>query len=133
MQPGLTYPGFGVFVAAAPTAKEKAKDLGAAIMATYDRFAAEGPTDEELATAKKQVLSQLEENMKQAQWWAGAIGGLTYRGRSLDDVMGGRAAVEGFTAAEVKAAFGKYYTQPNSMVFTILPEDAPAPAGTPAK
>ncbi|MDP1662265.1 MAG: insulinase family protein, partial [Phycisphaerales bacterium] len=43
-QPSQVYPGFGIFVAGAPTAKEKAKDLGDAITAVYDRFAAEGPT-----------------------------------------------------------------------------------------
>lgn len=123
-QPGVVYPGYGLFFAAAPTGKEKAKDLGEAITACYDKFAAEGPTEEELATAKKQILSTLEESMKQTQWWAGSIGGLTYRGRKLDDVIGAKAAIESFTAADVKAAFDKYYTQPNTMRFTILPEAA---------
>lgn len=134
-QPGVVYPGFGMFIAAAPTAKEKAADLGTAITADYDLFAKEGPTADELATAKKQLLRDLDENMKKASWWGGAINALTYRGRKLDDVAGGKEAIESFTAAEVKDAFNRYYTPANAMRFTILPEDgaAPAPNIPPAK
>lgn len=134
-QPAVTYPGFGIFFAAAPTAKEKAKDLGEAITATYDAFAKEGPTDDELATAKKQLLRDLDENMKKAGWWAGIIANATYRGRNLDDISTGKAAIEGFTATDVREAFNRYYTPANAMRFTVLPEDAaegaaptPAPA-----
>ena len=125
-QPGVVYPGFGLFFAAAPTASEKAKDLGEAITADYDAFAKDGPTADELATAKKQLLRDLDENMKKASWWGGALNGFTYRARKLDDLAGGKAAIESFTAAEVKEAFNRYYTPANSMRFTILPEDAPA-------
>jgi zinc protease len=131
MQPGEAYPGYGLFIAIAPTAKESAKDLGAAITATYQKFAADGPTEEELATAKQQILKSIEESMKQTGWWAGTVGNLAYRNRNLDEIMAGKATYEAFTAAQVKEAFNRYYTQENSLQFTVLPDDtgeAPAPA-----
>ncbi|MBY0308065.1 MAG: insulinase family protein, partial [Phycisphaerales bacterium] len=131
-QPAVAYPGFGIFYAGAPTAKEKAQDLAQAITDTYDRFAKEGPTDDELATAKKQLLRDLDENMKKASWWAGVVGNATYRNRNLDDIAGARAAIEAFTAVQVRQAFNRYYTPENAMRFTVLPEDAPAAAPDPA-
>ncbi|MDP1661511.1 MAG: hypothetical protein Q8L55_06305, partial [Phycisphaerales bacterium] len=91
-------------------------------------FAAEGPTEDELATARRQVLSTIDESMKQTSWWAGSLSAFTYRGRNLDDVIGAKAAIESFTANDVKQAFKKYYTPESSMRFTVLPEAPGAPA-----
>ncbi|HZW07826.1 MAG TPA: insulinase family protein, partial [Phycisphaerales bacterium] len=128
-QPSVVYPGFGMFVAGARTAREKAKDLGDAVAAAYDAFAAEGPTAEELATAKRQILSTLSENMRRTQWWAGEINSLTYRNRNLDEVMNAPSMIEAVTPADVKAAFNKYYTRENSLRFTVLPDTASPSAG----
>ncbi|MFT3686938.1 MAG: pitrilysin family protein [Phycisphaerales bacterium] len=131
-QPAVTYPGFGIFYAGAPTAKEKAKPLAEAITAQYEEFAKDGPTDDELATAKKQLLRDLDENMKKAGWWAGIIGNATYRGRNLDDIATGKEQIESFTALQVRDAFKKYYTPATALSFTVLPDTAeqdPAPRG----
>src|SRR6266436_4756655 len=55
--PGHGIPGTGMMMAAAPTAPEHADQLAATIMEMLKDFSEKGPTDEELATAKKQIAN----------------------------------------------------------------------------
>ncbi|MFN7375779.1 MAG: M16 family metallopeptidase [bacterium] len=136
-RPAAVWPGFGVFLATAPTQAEKVPELVRTIAGIYDEFAKNGPTDDEIAVAKKQVYNAFDEQVKDPGYWTGQLGTLTYRDRRLDDIIGLRAAYEPLTAEQVRLAFGKHDTTESRMVFTVIPEapapaPAPAPAATPA-
>ncbi len=130
VQPGTTYPGWGQFTAAAPTAPEKADLLGPALEEVYAKFAAEGPTAEELDTARKQFANQFEEQMKEPGFWQGRLATLGYRGFTLDDTMAAPAAYQAFTGEEIRACFAKYYQPASSFRFGIKPK---AGAAAPTK
>ncbi len=106
--PGEVFSGWGTFQAQAPCKPENAGPLVAAIRGLFDEFARSGPTDEELATAKKQIDNTMSEAMKDPAYWVQRVNGSTYRARSLDEIAQGPKAFEGFTAAQVQAAFVKY-------------------------
>ena len=84
-EPAVVYPGFGFFVAIAPTEPVKAQALTAAVEETYAAFAKDGPTADELVVAKKQIANLLDEEMKTPDFWLGRLSTIDYRGFGLDD------------------------------------------------
>ncbi len=126
VQPATTYPGWGQFIAAAPTAPAKADLLGPALDEVYTAFAKGGPTEEELTVARKQFANQFEEQMKDPSFWQGRLSTLSYRGSSLDDTMEGPAAFQAFTADEVRDTFAKYYKPESTFRFGVKPKAGPA-------
>jgi len=129
-QPSRTLPGFGMFFAAAPTEPGKVPALASRLDEMYGEFAKNGPTDEEMDVARKQMANQFDEQMKEPGFWGTMTSDMDYRARSLDDVMSGPAFYEAMTAADVKDAFVKYYTDTSKLRVIVQP-DAPAalPAG----
>jgi zinc protease len=127
--PGTAYPGFGLFVAGAPTDPAKAQRLGEVLLEMYAQFAEDGPTQEELDVAKKQFANTLDEEMKQPQWWLERTQSATYRGVSLDDVVSLPQAMQAMTTEQVRDVFAKYWATENSVKMTLVPEITPAAEG----
>lgn len=121
-----TYPGFGVFSAAAPTDPSKVKPLIEKLASMYAVFAKEGPTDAELVVAKKQFANTYDEQVRQPGYWARHLQQMTFRGNSLDEVLAEPEAYQALTAAQVREVFAKYYKPDNAIVVSVTPN---APAG----
>jgi zinc protease len=107
-EPAVVYPGFGRFVAIAPTDPGKAPALAVAVEEMYAAFAADGPTADELTVAKKQVATLLDELLKTPDFWTGFLSTLDYRGVGVDALLAAPAQYQGFTAREVQDAFVRY-------------------------
>ncbi len=120
-QPATTYPGFGVFLASAPTEPAKAPALGDTLEEMYTAFAKDGPTDEEMTTARKQMANMFDEQMKEPGFWTARLAALDYRNTKLDDVMAAPAAIQAFTAEEIRDAFARYYKPESRFRFTVVP------------
>ncbi len=120
-----TFPGFGTFSAAAPTEPSKTGPLVTKLASMYEAFAKDGPTAEELEVAKKQFANTYEEQMRDPGYWSGRIDRMTYRDRSLDDVVNEPAAFQALTGEQIKAAFGKYYSKDNAITVVVKPKAAP--------
>jgi len=125
-RPGTTYPGFGQFAASAPTDPAKTDALVAKVASMYAAFAEGGPTAEELSVAKKQRANDIDEQMRNPQFWSGQLQSMTLRGTSLDDVVGMAAAYEAMTAEQIKSTFAKYYSPQNAVVVVVKPAPKPA-------
>src|SRR4029079_17942861 len=82
-----TYPGFGVFSAAAPTDPEKVPALVAKLSSMYDEFAKNGPSEDEVNIAKKQYETTWTASVKEPAFWAGALNQIDFRGRTLDEIL----------------------------------------------
>ncbi|MCE9618767.1 MAG: insulinase family protein [Planctomycetes bacterium] len=119
-----TYPGFGVFSATAPTDPHKAKPLIEKLASMYEEFAKNGPTEEEMDIARKQMANTFEEQVKEPGYWSGRIDLMTYQGTKLDDVVNEPAAYQALTAKQVKDTFAKYYDPKNSIVVMVNPQNA---------
>jgi zinc protease len=134
-QPSRSLPGYGMFSAGAPAEPGNADALAATIREIFDDFARGGPSEEELAVAKRQIATELERTMKEPAFWAGLTQALDYRGQRLDDAVGAPAAFEAITGAEVRGVFARY-CKPEGMVTVVLRPapggpDEPAPASAP--
>lgn len=121
-----TYPGFGVFSAAAPTEPGKAGALVAKLASMYAAFAKDGPTEEEMDVAKKQMANTFKEQLEEPGYWAGQLRELTFRGESLDDIAAEPRAFQQMTSQQVKEAFARYYTKDNTIVVSVLPASSGA-------
>ncbi len=127
--PAEAYPGFGLFYAASPTDPQKAPALSRKIPEMFAEFAKDGPTEDEVAVARTQVLTTLEEQMREPGFWNSTLSDLAYRNRNLDDVVNARVYIESMTPALILECFRKY-AKPDAMVtFIVRPK---APAGEPA-
>lgn len=120
-RPGVEYPGYGMFMATAPTEPSKAADLAKTLEEIYTQFAKEGPTEEELATARKQMDNMFSEEMKQPGYWIPRLSVMTYRGTTLDDILDAPKAMQAFTAADIRETFAKYYLPESRFRFVVKP------------
>ncbi len=115
--------------AASPTDPAKAEELAAAIHETFERFVADGPSEDELLTAKTQIRKQLEKDLQEPSFWLGRLAEIRYRGRSLDEVRALPDVYESFTAEELKAAVGTFAKPELRFSVTVTPQPAAAEVG----
>ena len=119
-----TYPGFGVFAAAAPTEPAKASALVAKLNEMYDTFAKNGPTEDELTVAKKQMANTFETQLEDPAYWAGRLQRITFRNTSLDEIVKEPEAYQNVTAEQIKKTFAKYHTRENAITVVVTPNSA---------
>ena len=120
-EPAVVYPGFGLFVAMAPTDPSKAPALATAIEEMFADFAKDGPTPDELVVAKKQMANFLDETLKTPNFWLSRLSTLDYRALGLDDLLDAPAQYQRFTAQEIQEAFARYGRPDARFRFIITP------------
>ena len=120
-EPAVVYPGFGLFVAMAPTDPGKAPALATAIEEMFADFAKDGPTPDELVVAKKQMANFLDETLKTPNFWLSRLSTLDYRALGLDDLLDAPAQYQRFTAQEIQEAFARYGRPDARFRFIITP------------
>lgn len=123
-QPASEYPGFGLFVARAPTDPAKAEALANALNEMYSLFAKDGPSEDEMAVAKKQIANLLDQAMKEPDFWLSRLSTLDYRGLALTDLVEAPRAYPQYTTQEVRQTFTRYYKPESRFRFVITPGDA---------
>lgn len=122
--PGVAYEDTGTFATMAPCEPAKAAQVVAEIKKIYDAFAADGPTETEMANAKKQIANNLDEEMREPGYWLGVLRDLDYHARSLKDEKEEMTAYEPYKAEDVVKVFRKYYTPQRSFEITATPAPA---------
>ena len=124
-QPASDYPGFGLFVARAPTDPAKTGALATALSEMYTAFTGKGPTKDEMAVAKRQIANLLDQTMKEPEFWVSRLATLDYHGLSLNDVANAPADYQRYTAEEIRDTFARYNTPAARFRFVIAPADPP--------
>ena len=90
-----------------------------------ERFAAEGPSDEEMETVRKQLQNNLETMYKEPRYWVDLLSDLEYHGSKLGDLEG---IIEKFLALskdEVAAEMRKTVV-PERFVMVLARPKAPS-------
>ncbi len=128
-QPGREFPGFGTFIILAPTQPGKEENLRAESWKLLDEFAANGPTEEEMTTMRKQMANLMDEQMKQPDFWMARTSQLAYRDQKVEDIMGLPEFFQTVTAQQIKDVFNKYYLPEHKMSLIVSPATAAAPTG----
>lgn len=121
LRPGMEFPGFGTIAMATQTKPSKAPRLVEAANEIYADFAKNGPTEEEMTTARKQIANTLDEQYKEPSFWLQQTATMSYRDMKLDDVVSAPAYYETLKGEDVKATFAKYYTPEAQMALIVKP------------
>lgn len=121
-RPGTDFPGFGMFAMATPTEPAKVERLLSSADDMFKSFAADGPTEEEMTTVKKQVAAALDEQMKDPSFWTARLTTLDYRSTRVDDIVNAQEAYQGYTAEQVRSTFAKYYKPEAVFKVVVRPE-----------
>lgn len=127
-RPATIFPGFGTFSASAPTDPAKVPALVAKLESMYKTFAKDGPTEDEIATAKKQHAKDWVDAVKEPATWLARLQNMDYRGTTLDAFLAIPADYQALTAKQVHEAFAKYYSPENAIVVCVKPSDGGDPA-----
>ncbi|CAN5409087.1 insulinase family protein [soil metagenome] len=120
--PGKAIPHTGIMCAAAPTDPKNANKLADVVIEMFKDFADKGPTEEELATAKKQTLNTLKDQMKEPSYWLAQISEMAYRGKPLSQIKEMPAIYETFSVSQVQGAVKKFLKDDSIVKIEIVPE-----------
>jgi zinc protease len=127
-EPSAAYHDAGMFVTGAPCAPDKADELVGEIETIFTRLAEEGPTEEELANAQKQVLNNLDTRMKEPTFWWGQLQYAHLHKVDLDQLKHVRESFQAFTCEQVRDVFRKYYVPQRMYHVIAVPASPESPA-----
>ncbi len=115
------YEDSGTFMAGAPCDPENVNQLADEIHKLFKAFADTGPTDEELANAKKQILEDLDTDMREPSFWFDILRNHDLHGRNYTEAKDVKEAYARFTIEQVRDVFRKYYTPERQFRVTAVP------------
>lgn len=107
VNPSRVYPDVSALFVEFTTDPEKMTEAMALVRTVVERFAAEGPSDEELETARKQFVNIFETTIKDPRFWVNLLGDLEYHASKLEDIDGVVEKVLAFTKEEILAEVRK--------------------------
>jgi zinc protease len=87
-QPSKIYPATSALHVEFTADPEKVAEAAALAKSVVERFAAEGPSDEEMDTVRKQLQNNLETLYKEPRYWVELLSDLEYHGTKLVDLEG---------------------------------------------
>lgn len=125
-QPSKVYPGTSALYVEFTADPEKAAEAVAVAKAEVERFAAEGPTEAEMDTVRKQLQNTLETTYKEPSFWLDVLADLDYHGTKLDDVASAIATFLAFQKEDVAAEVRKTVVPERFAVILARPK---APVG----
>lgn len=119
--PSRAIPGLGMFYAASPTAPEKASVLADTILEMMQKFAKEGPTAEEMEVAKKQIQSNLDEEMKKPGFWLSVMRDIVQTNKDLGDIKELKSYYAAMTKEQIQETAAKYFKPENVLRYEMIP------------
>jgi zinc protease len=111
-QPSKVYPATSALHVEFTADPDKAADAAALAKAVVERFAAEGPSDEEMETVRRQLQNILGTMYKEPRFWVDVLSDLEYHGTKLEELEKAIDTYLAFSKDEVAAEMRK----------TIVPE-----------
>jgi len=121
-QPARVYEGTGMFCAYFTADPDKAAEAMKVTRDVMEKFAADGPSDEEMETVRKQFKNSLETTLKEPSYWVGVLADLNYRGTKLSDVKEVQEKMLTYTKDDVKSVLKKYVTEEHRLQVIALPK-----------
>ncbi|MDA0838472.1 MAG: insulinase family protein [Planctomycetota bacterium] len=101
---------------------EKATAAAAIARSVIEQFAMEGPTEEEMATVRKQFKNIVEESQKNPSYWAGVLSDLEYHETRIEDVKEALQKYISYTREDVMASMKKYIVAQERFEVIALPK-----------
>ena len=132
-RPAWIYEDSGTLMGIAQCNPENAEKTATELLKLFDEFAQNGPNQEELGNAKKQIDNDLDTEMQEPTYWWRILSHYDLHHRSLTEEAGEREAIAKLTADQVRTAFRKYFLPTRQFEITCVPvppkDGANEPAG----
>ncbi len=107
VRPARVYPSMSALYVQFTADPDKVQEAVRIARSVVETFAAEGPTDAEMQTVRKQMTNTIETMMQEPRFWVNLLSDLDYHGTHLSDVHGLLDKILAFTKADVTAAAQK--------------------------
>lgn len=130
-RPSWVYQDSGTFMASSQCDPENVNQVVDEVHKMFQDFADNGPTEEELANAKKQILENLDTEMREPRWWFGILRNHDLHGRDYHEAKTVKEAYQKYTAGQIQKTFAKYYTPERRFKITAVPVKPEASEGGP--
>ncbi|MBI1735760.1 MAG: insulinase family protein [Candidatus Rokubacteria bacterium] len=127
-RPAFAYPGFGLFVAQAPTEPARAEALANEVHAMYAHFAKEGPTAAEVDIARRQLVNLFDDQLQRPDFWAAKLAVSEYRDQPPRDALDAREQYARAEPSAILDAFRRYWNPAATFTVVVTPADVPVPA-----
>jgi zinc protease len=127
-QPSKAYPATSALYVEFTADPDKVVEAAALAKSVVERFAAEGPTDAEMETVRKQLQNSLETMYKEPRFWVDVLSDLEYHGTKLADLEGAIDKFLAFSKEEVAAEMRKTVV-PERFAIIIAHPKAPTASG----
>jgi zinc protease len=105
-----------------PCAPENVDTLSKAAMDELKKIIKAGVTAEDLAKVKEQQKRKLETDLKQNQFWMGALYDSYYLGNNPSDILNKQKQVDGLTSKMIQDAAKKYINLNSFISVTLKPD-----------
>jgi zinc protease len=122
------YPGTGFFEAYSLADPRKAQETLRLTRELVEQFARTGPSEEEMATVRKQLVNELEVQLKEPSYWSNLLADLDYHGTKLSDVKELVAKMTSYSRDDVRGAVQKYVKDERRIEVLATPKPGAAPA-----
>ncbi len=120
-RPSWIYEDSGIFAAGAPCDPDNAAQVVSEVHKILKAFGDTGPTQEELDNAKKQIINNLDTDMREPRTWSSILSHFDLHHRKLKDLKNLDESYQSFTAEQVVKVFKQYYTPERQLSVTAVP------------
>jgi predicted Zn-dependent peptidase len=127
-QPNKIYPNLSALYVAFTADPNNIAEAVRVARSVVEKFAAEGPTDEELNTVRKQLKNSIDTMLERPRFWVSLLSDLEYHGTRLEDVEGLLDQILAFSRADIAAEAKKVITPER---FILVVGNPVAPIRTP--
>lgn len=124
--PSWIYADSGRMMASAPCDPKNVDRVVDEVFTLFQAFADDGPTQEELDNAKKQIANNLDTQMREPRYWWRILQHYDLHGRDLEVEKSEKQAFDRYTVEQVRNIFGKYHLPTRQFRVTAVPT---TPAG----
>ena len=101
VRPARVYPAMSALYVQFTADPDKVADAVRIARSVVETFAAEGPTDAEVQTVRRQMKNAIETMLQEPRFWVNLLNDLDYHGTHLPDVHGLLDKIMGITKAEI--------------------------------
>ena len=117
--PGDAYPEIGLFLIRLTCDPEKLDEVASACQEVVSAYVSQGPSDAELASAKMQLLNQIDRDQQSPMYWLNELARIEFNGSTMDSLKHQQIFVRDFPAGENLRRLVEIYLAPARRIMVM--------------
>ena len=116
---GDAYPEIGLFLIRLTCDPKKLDEISAACQEVISAYVSQGPSDAELASAKLQLLNQIDRDQQSPMYWLNKLARVEFNGSTMDSLKHQRTLVREFPGGENLQRLVEIYLAPERRIMVM--------------